>query len=307
MSDYAVSVVAEDEAPFRRAVLDAGGRVVPLGSETRGLVWANSGAADRLRPAMERAPRLDWVQLPSAGIEAYTASGPLSLGLLWTSAKGAFAEPVAEHALLLALAGLRGIRTRAVAHSWGTPAGESLHGRSVLVVGGGGIARELIRILQPFGARIVVLRRHATDALEGADSTVGPDDLMAQLAVADLVILCAALTAETRAMISLEQLRAMPAHAVLVNVARGGLIDTAALLVALGEGRLAGVGLDVTDPEPLPDGHPLWEVERVLITPHTADTPEMTTRLLAERVGRNVRRRIDGIPLEGVVDVALGY
>lgn len=99
----------------------------------------------------------------------------------------------------------------------------------------------------------------------------------------------------------------MKPTAVLVNVARGGLVDTTALVAALESGEIAGAGIDVTDPEPLPDGHPLWSQPRAIITPHTADTPEMTTPLLAERVKTNVRAFLDHSKFEGIVDPEAGY
>jgi phosphoglycerate dehydrogenase-like enzyme len=94
---------------------------------------------------------------------------------------------------------------------------------------------------------------------------------------------------------------------VLVNIARGALIDTDALVAALATGSIAGAGLDVTDPEPLPDGHPLWDEPRVIITPHSADTPDMTAPLLAERIRSIVRALLGDGRFEGVVDPALGY
>jgi phosphoglycerate dehydrogenase-like enzyme len=99
----------------------------------------------------------------------------------------------------------------------------------------------------------------------------------------------------------------MPETAWLVNVARGGHVDTAALVDALGAGSIAGAALDVTDPEPLPDGHPLWDLENCIVTPHTADTIDMVIPLLAERIRVNVRRLADGDPLVGRVDASAGY
>jgi phosphoglycerate dehydrogenase-like enzyme len=99
----------------------------------------------------------------------------------------------------------------------------------------------------------------------------------------------------------------MEPDAWLVNVARGKHVDTDALVAALNAGRIAGAALDVTDPEPLPDGHPLWDLPHAIITPHTADTPEMVVRMLGARIATNVTRFIAGAPLEGVVDPAAGY
>ncbi|MBD4581887.1 hydroxyacid dehydrogenase, partial [Xanthomonas citri pv. citri] len=124
---------------------------------------------------------------------------------------------------------------------------------------------------------------------------------------AQVVMIAAAATEETRGMVDADRLALLDEDAVLVNVARGALVDTDAVVQALAAGRLHGYGTDVTDPEPLPDGHPLWTEERALITPHTADTPEMCVPLLHARVERNLRARAAGTELEGLVDAEGGY
>jgi phosphoglycerate dehydrogenase-like enzyme len=121
------------------------------------------------------------------------------------------------------------------------------------------------------------------------------------------VVLALALTPHTRNLIGPAALAAMEQDAWLVNVARGGLVDSAALLHALRSGQIGGAALDVTDPEPLPAGHPLWDLPNCLITPHTADTEEMTRPLLANRIAENVRRLTTGQELVGRVDPDLGY
>jgi phosphoglycerate dehydrogenase-like enzyme len=127
------------------------------------------------------------------------------------------------------------------------------------------------------------------------------------LAGARAVVLTAALTPQTRGMIGAKELGVMDQQAWLVNVARGALVDTSALVEALGSGQIGGAALDVTDPEPLPAGHPLWDLPNCLITPHTADTEEMTEPLLAARITENVRRLAAGQELQGQVDRDLGY
>jgi phosphoglycerate dehydrogenase-like enzyme len=116
-----------------------------------------------------------------------------------------------------------------------------------------------------------------------------------------------ALTPQTQGLISRAELAAMAPDAWLVNVARGGVVDTEALITALQKGQIGGAALDVTDPEPLPDGHPLWDLDNCLITPHTADTEEMTQPLLAGRIAENVRRLAAGTELVGLLDPRLGY
>ena len=141
--------------------------------------------------------------------------------------------------------------------------------------------------IAPFGCTTTVVRRSAGE-VPGADRTITFAELDEVLPDADVVMLAAPNTDETRHMINAERLRAMKSTAVLVNVGRGPLVDSDALSAALDAGEIYGAGLDVTDPEPLPAEHPLWQNDRCLITPHTADTPEQVAPLFAERVRLNV-------------------
>ena len=220
--------------------------------------------------------------------------------------KGAYAEPVAEHALALLLAGLRYLPERARAGSWGQPAARTLFDQPVTVLGGGGITIALLRLLEPFRARVTVVRRRA-EPVAGAVRTVTDSHLGEALAGARAVVLTLALTPQSRRMIGQKELEVMDQQAWLVNVARGALVDTAALVGALRSNQIGGAALDVTDPEPLPAGHPLWDLPNCLITPHTADTEQMTEPLLAARIAENVRRLAAGHELEGRVDPDLGY
>jgi phosphoglycerate dehydrogenase-like enzyme len=288
------------------AIRRGGGEAVALDQDPVGLVWTDAGAMDALRSALATRPGISWVQLPQAGVEGAFQAGVVDRQRRWTSAKGAFAEPVAEHALALILAGLRQLKVRAQARTWGQPAGESLFGQPVTVVGAGGIAAALLRLLEPFGTPVTVVRRHA-EPVPGAVRTLSTDRLTEALAGARAVVLTVALTPQTRGLIGRTELAAMKPDAWLVNVARGGVVDTEALVEALRTGQIGGAGLDVTDPEPLPAGHPLWDLPNCLITPHTADTEEMTRPLLAGRITENVRRLAAGQELAGLLDPGLGY
>lgn len=268
-------------------------------------MWFGTDPSE-LQGSLDAHPGVSWVQLPSAGIEKYSESLRAHPELDWTSAKGAYAEPVAEHALALTLALLRLLPDRARATSWGEVGGTSLHGLEVVVIGAGGVGLEIVRMVKTFRTTVTVVRRTGAPA-EGADRTVTSDRLTDVLADADVVVVAAALTDDTRRLLDADAIGLLRPHAVVVNIARGGLIDTDALVAALHEGRLAGAALDVTDPEPLPDGHPLWTEPRAIITPHTADTPATIEPLLAARIGRNVAARLAGSPLEGVVDPRAGY
>lgn len=285
------------------AVREGGAEPVTEGP-AEAVVWTDPRDADGLRRLLDDQPGIAWVQLPWAGIEPFVPV--LDHDRRWTCGKGVYADPVAEQALMLALAGLRGMGTYARARTWEAPQGTNLLGARVVVVGGGGIAESLVRLLAPFGCEIVVVRRSGR-ALAGAQRTVTPDRLDDQLAEADLVVLAVALTPETEGLMDERRVRLLPAHAWLVNVARGRHVVTDDLVRVLGEGAIGGAGLDVTDPEPLPDGHPLWSEPRCLLTPHVGNTPEMAVPLLSARVRENVRRWLADEELLGPVDVDAGY
>ncbi|MGH9125920.1 MAG: NAD(P)-dependent oxidoreductase, partial [Acidimicrobiales bacterium] len=169
--------------------------------------------------------------------------------------------------------------------------------------------------LVPFGCEVTVVRKRPApmvmDSCEGAPpvelQVLGWVDRDRALTGADVVVLALALTDETAGFLGRAEFERMPPHAVVVNIARGGHIVTSDLVAALTEGQIAAAGLDVTDPEPLPDGHPLWGLPNCLITPHTANTEQMAIPLLVGRIVENVRRFGAGEPLEGVVDPDLGY
>ncbi len=287
------------------AIRQGGGEPAGLDQAADGLVWLTPWDPDGLRTALA-STSARWVQLSSAGVELLAAAGVLDPALTWTCAKGSYAEPVAEHALALALAGLRCLPRRIIATSWGRPAGESLYDQPVTILGGGGIAASLLELLAPFRVAATVVRRSASP-LPGAARTVPMDGLPAALSSAQVVFLALALTPETERIIGPTELAAMRPDSWLVNVARGRHVDTGALVTALADGVIAGAALDVTDPEPLPDGHPLWAQERCIITPHTANTLEMAARPFAARVRDNVARFAAAEPLIGLVDPAAGY
>ncbi len=285
------------------AVNEGGGHVVPL-AEAEGIVWGDPRDPAALETALDQAPNARWVQLPFAGIENFVHL--LDDDHIWACGKGVYAEPVAEMALSLGLAGLRGLGTFVRASEWTSPQGTNLLGARVTILGGGGITESLVRLLQPFDCHITVVRRQAAD-LDGVDDVLEADRFADALPGADLVVLALARTPETEGIISAGELEWMERHAWLVNVARGKHVVTDDLVVALREGSVGGAGLDVTDPEPLPTGHPLWSMPNCIITPHVGNTPEMAVPLLSERIRTNVRRWADDEELIGLIDVEAGY
>ncbi len=287
------------------AVVDGGGTVVDV-EDAEAIIWAHPTSPGELDDLLDAHPDVRWVQLPWAGIEPFL--DVIDRRVVWTNGKGVYAEPVAEHALALLLGGLRHVGAYARATTWSGPEGRNLLGARVTVLGGGTITRSLLRLLGPFGCEVTVVRqRPDADDLPGAHRVVAPDRLHDVLPDTDALVLALALTPQTRHVVDADALAAMPDHAWVVNVARGGHVDTDALVAALQAGSIGGAALDVTDPEPLPDDHPLWHLDRAILTPHVGNTPAMGRPLLAARVSENVRRFTCGEPLLGPVDPDLGY
>lgn len=285
------------------AVLAGGAEVVEPAYAT-GLVWGHPHDSEGLAATLDAAPHVEWVQLPWAGVERFVHL--VDRKRRWTCGKGVYAEPVAELALSLGLAGLRAVGHYARATAWSKPQGRNLHGARVTILGGGGITTALVRLLQPFNTHITVVRQHV-QAMDGVDDVLESDRFADALPGADLVVLALALTPDTVGVIGADELAMMEPHTWLVNVARGRHIVTDDLVEALANEVIGGAALDVTDPEPLPADHALWREPRCLITPHVGNTPEMAVPLLFERIATNVRRYGAGDPLVGVIDPDLGY
>jgi phosphoglycerate dehydrogenase-like enzyme len=285
------------------AVVAGGGEVVDIASAT-GLVWSAAYSIDALESLLLENPHINWVQLPFAGSEAFMYL--VNHDRIWTCGKGVYAEPVAEHALGLLLAGFRHIGNYARQTSWTDPVGQNLLGANITILGGGGITASLVRLLQPFFCNITVVRLSA-EPLEGVNTVVGPESLVDAIVRADAVVVALALTPDTEGILGRNEFELMEKHAWVVNVGRGRHIVTDDLVWALQEGEIGGAALDVTNPEPLPEGHPLWAMPNCIITPHIGNTPAMAVPLLSARIAENVRRYVNGEPLVGCIDPELGY
>jgi len=302
----AIALAPEGTRGWLGAAVEEGGGTIADAATADGLVWTDPSDPGGLGALLDAHPNLGWIQLPWAGIEPYVEVVRAHADRTWTCGKGVYAEPVAEHALALALAGLRHLGPYAEARGWGRQAGTNLLGARVVILGGGGITESLLRLLAPFGCDITVVRRSSLP-MDGATTVVDEAGLDDALTGATLVVLALALTPETTGILDRRRLELLGPDAWVVNVARGAHIVTDDLVAVLAEERIGGAALDVTDPEPLPDGHPLWDEPRCIITPHTANTYEMAMPLLTERVRENVRRRLSGEPLLGPVDPEAGY
>ncbi|CAB4677532.1 unannotated protein [freshwater metagenome] len=290
---------------FVSAVSKSGCSVVESIGEAQGVIWFGRDPTPLVGVIP---PGVDWLQIPDAGVERWVNAGFLDLDLVMTSAGGVYGQQVAEHALALILACAHRLATFARATSWAPHDAEvvGVFGLTVAVVGSGGIGLALVKMLKPLGCRVLLVNRSGTKVPE-ADETFIFGELDNILPEVDILVLAAPSTDETIGMINLRTLQLMRPSAMLVNVARGNLIVTADLLVALEQGLLSSVGLDVTDPEPLPDGHPLFGHPRVLVTPHVANPPARKRSSFAKHVSANCELFRTGKRLNCIVERGRGY
>lgn len=254
---------------------------------------------DRL---LNRAERLEVLQVLSSGHDYLDPFlGLLPSGSRVATANGVHGEATAELAVTLLLAAERGLDDFSRRHAlgqWRPRVFPTLSGKEVLVVGQGAVGRGVTARLAPFGCRVVRLARTARDTADG--HVHGFADLPGLLPSADAVVLCAPLTDETRDLMDASRLALMKDRAVLVNVARGELVDTQALVREAGRGRLRAA-LDVTAPEPLPSGHPLWYLPGILITPHVGAFTDAFTPASLAFITRQLQRYAHGEPLVNVL------
>ncbi|NDC48279.1 MAG: hydroxyacid dehydrogenase [Micrococcales bacterium] len=299
-----VCIAPKSFPAYEQAVIDSGCQLSSLDKSVGALIWTDYSDPKGLADTIAANPQLEFVQLPFAGVDAFQEV--IKLPIRFACAKGSYREPVAEHALMLAMALGRVIPERVMARSWGRKFAASLYDSSILIVGGGGIAEELIRLLTPFRANITVVRNRDLP-ISGAKKVVLLDQLDSELPKADWVILACSLTEKTTGLFNRARFQLMKDSAYLVNIARGAVVVTEDLTYALNSGQIAGAGVDVTDPEPLPDGHSLWEAKNVIITPHTADTNAQVVRLFSIRIRENLAAYQGKGQWVGLVDPALGY
>ncbi len=286
------------------AVRAGGAEPVSDASRAEAIVWLDHDPSE-LQPLLTDG--VGWVQLPWAGVERWMSEGVIDDKRVWTCASEAYGDAVAEHVVALMLAGRRRLHAAARATSWDTSnGGQPLFGATVVVVGTGSIGRGVARLLEPWGMTFVGVSRSGRP-VDGFDRVVPVTELRSVLPEADVVVVAAPSTPDTAGLVGAEELAAMSGDAWLINVARGTLVDTDALAAALAAGSIAGAALDVTDPEPLPDGHPLWTEPRALITPHRANFGPAADAEMYGLFTKQIRRRIAGEELSGRVDLARGY
>lgn len=255
---------------------------------------------------------LRWIQLASAGADQ-AVSHPLPQGVMLTNAGDLYATPVAEWVLAFLLMHAKRMpffmaRQGEAAWSRKDVVG-TLRGATVAVVGLGAIGGETARLCGAFGARVLASKRSARagERAPHCEALYPPERLGEMLAQADYVVLAVPLTEETRGFFNAEALAAMKPEGVLVNIARGAVVEQDALVAALEQGRIAAAYTDVVVPEPLPDGDPLWRTPNLQITPHNSGVFNDWVGAAATVLESNLRRFVAGQPLEHVVDLELGY
>jgi glyoxylate/hydroxypyruvate reductase A len=261
---------------------------------------------------LANAPRLRWVQATSAGIGGFVQRYGLADGdLVMTTAAGVHAAPLAEFALTGALHFVKdvpGLQRSQAAHHWQRHVSGQLSGRTATVVGLGSIGRQVARVFDQLGVRVTGIGRPGRDyQLPQSIRLRSTAELDAVLPGTDVLVLACPLTPETENLIDADRIALLPPGAVLVNVARGQVVDEPALTAALVAGRLAGAALDVFAVEPLPPGSPLWDLPNVLVSPHSASTAAAENALLTDLFLDNLHRYRAGQPLRNVYRRDLGY
>lgn len=268
----------------------------------------------RLTPALlQRAPLLRWVQTQGAGVDGALFPDLVASDVVLTSEKGHVGSHLAEQAFALLFALTRGV-AQAVRHPghWDQrmalrAASWELTDKTMGIVGLGGTGRAVAERARPFGCRLLAVDPELVPVPSGVETVWRMERFEDLLTESDIVVVCAPLTPLTRGLFDRRAFARLRPHAILINVTRGAIVDSEALLEALQSGRLGGAGLDVTDPEPLPPEHPLWQLPNVVITPHVAGGSPLRQDRVVDLFCANVRNFRAHRPLEGVIDKAKGY
>lgn len=271
------------------------------------------------RELFAAAAQLQWVHTGAAGVGGSLFPEMVESDVVFTNSAGVHGVPVAEHAIAMMFHFARGldiVASNRAARRWGRERLSELDlpireitGARLGLIGYGGIGREVGRRARGLGMVVWALKRHPDDpeAAAEVDRLLGPDDLDVLLAAADYVAIAVPHTAETDGLIGRRELEAMKEGAVLINVARGAIVDEDAVVDALKRGRIRGAGLDVFEEEPLPGSSPLWDLENALITPHIAGTSPRFWDRETDLILENIDRYLSGGRLLNVVDKRAGY
>lgn len=289
---------AADEADLRAALPDTDALMVTdFRTEALEAAWPSAG-------------RLQWIHATSAGVDALLFPGIRDSEVAITNARGIFDRAIAEYVLGVILMFAKDFRRNVElqqAHEWRHRDTERILGKRVLVIGAGAIGREIGGLCRAAGLRADGVARRARDDDEVFETVHPVAELRTHLGAADFVVIAAPLTPATEGLIGADELAAMKPSARLINIGRGPILDTDALIEALEAGRIAGAGLDVFETEPLPADHPLWARSDVLISAHMAGDFLGWREALTEQFLENFERWRRGEPLHNVVDKNRGY
>jgi phosphoglycerate dehydrogenase-like enzyme len=290
---------------------------VSLVSAGRDGLAAEVGDADAIlgtiSPELVRAgTKLKWAQVYSAGVERYVSPELKSSGIVLTNCKIIQGPNIADHAMALLLSLTRGLHEaipNRISEEWDRDAYRlvELNGKTAVVIGAGGIGMQIAVRAKAFGMRVIGVDPKDLSYTPALDRLVPPDRLDTVLPEADVVFVAAPHTPRSEKMMGARQFEMLKKGSYFIAVSRGKLYDTDALVKALDSRRLAGAGLDVTDPEPLPKGHPLWKFKNVVITPHIAGGSDRMQERRMALLKENLRRFEAGETLLNVVDTEAGY
>ncbi|MBI4203322.1 MAG: D-2-hydroxyacid dehydrogenase [Chloroflexi bacterium] len=264
------------------------------------------------RNIFEKAKKLKLVMVESAGVDNLLYPEFVKSDITLVSGKGTVGTHLADHSWALFLALLRGVGVAIQAKSWEVrrqvrEAAWELGDRTLGVVGLGGTGMECARRAQGFGMRVIAVDPEDVPRPPFVSELWKTDRFYDLLEQSDVVMNCTPLTRETRGMFNLEAFRHMQRHAYFVNVTRGPIVDEAGIVQALRDKLIAGAGLDVTPVEPLPPGHPLWDMPNVIITPHASGGSPLRLDRWVDLSCENLRRYLDDRPLLSVIDKEKGY
>ncbi len=257
------------------------------------------------------APKLKWIQATSAGIgQAVKRFGYDQTGWRFTTASGIHARPLAEYCLMVMLMFIKNypvMDAQKRAHHWRRFNNSELRGLTVGIVGLGRIGRDIAQVCQTFGMTVLAYRRSRANPPLTVDVQFSPERLDDLLPQVDFLVLCAPHTPDTDGLLSAERIRLMKTGSILINIARGALVDHSELKRALRAGHLGGAALDVTDPEPLPADDPLWDMPNVIISHHSASTADTENGKLTDLFIRNLHHYLNDEPLENLLDIERMY
>jgi phosphoglycerate dehydrogenase-like enzyme len=281
-------------------------------ARTADVVLGREARRPALQAVFSSAPRLRWVHSLSAGVNEYLCPELVESAVPLTNSRGVFSRSLAEFALGAALFFAKDFRRmirQQAAGVWESFDVEELYGKVLGIVGYGSIGRAVAERGRDFGMRIIAVRRRPDLASEsGPAEQILPVARLAELmARSDFVVIATPLTPETRGLVGEAELRAMKPSAVLINVGRGPVVAEDALIRALQQRRIRGAALDVFDREPLPSGHPFYDLDNVLLSPHCADHTPGWEEAAMEVFLDNFERFRKGEPLRNLVDKRLGY